>query len=650
MNYILIDYTYLFLGLIYTTLLPGFVFVEYLLPKLAFWKKIPLYLVLSVIISTYFSYLTALIFGFSRILLLFNILVVFLLFIPKWRSLNISKKVLANYFPNILVSLSVYLLFFVVLASGIFKYYEGYFVMSGPNWQDTAMHLSIIESLTEGNFPPIAPYFSGEKLSYYYFSDFHSAIVNKLYGSFFPWILVFLNSYFAMAFYIGVYTLTFSLTKSKIASILSGIGSLFYGSLGFVNLFKDIFDKKESYLNLLTNNGYHLNFDQGIQMVPMVDYFLQNRPMMVGLPTLVMIVFLFVESVKSKNSLRLLFLAGILNASLVKFQFFGLVIGGFFFLGYLIYLYLIKHTAIRDVVRSIFVFVIPNLVLVLISSFGKAGSRTVYQVVLDSFSFGPWQDGNIQWFLNFIVLNFNVPIFTLLLATLILIYRFKKHSHVLLLLCLPLFFIFIIPFCINFTIYNYDMFKFFYYFVPFIYVVISYYLFVVIKRKKLKSTLIVLFFITILSFSSLTSVNMMVHAYLNRSQGYSIGQYNVGIWIRNNTPRKAIFITSPTVHSPVSDIAGRLRILSYINWPHSHGFNTGEDNVFSRDFDVREFFNDPSNQSNSTMILNKYNIQYIYLGDEERSDFPNAQNKLESNSSVKKIYDKDNIQIFERIK
>ena len=42
----------------------------------------------------------------------------------------------------------------------------------------------------------------------------------------------------------------------------------------------------------------------------------------------------------------------------------------------------------------------------------------------------------------------------------------------------------------------------------------------------------------------------------------------------------------PTVHSATTDIGGRLRIISYINWPYSHGFNTGEDNVFTRVKDV----------------------------------------------------------------
>ena len=142
---------------------------------------------------------------------------------------------------------------------------------------------------------------------------------------------------------------------------------------------------------------------------------------------------------------------------------------------------------------------------------------------------------------------------------------------------------------------------------------------------------------------------MLIHAYLNKTQGYSSGQYLVGIWIRENTPQKSVFLTSPTVHNPVSDIAGRLRVLSYINWPYSHGFNTGADNVFSRLDDIKLFFNPSSSHSVKSVILDKYNINYIYIGEEERSDFPNAQNELESNSSFNKIYDQDNIQVYERV-
>src|SRR4030042_1714554 len=70
-------------------------------------------------------------------------------------------------------------------------------VITGSNWQDTPLHYEIIESINNGNFPPQMPYFSGEKMSYHYFVDFHTAILEKVYG-FLPQLVPFLASVFAL--------------------------------------------------------------------------------------------------------------------------------------------------------------------------------------------------------------------------------------------------------------------------------------------------------------------------------------------------------------------------------------------------------------------------------------------------------------------
>lgn len=645
----MVNYIFLSLGILYVTILPGFVIVEHFFNKLTFWKKVPLYLSISIVVSTYLTYFVSLLFGFNRFVIICLAVLFILLSLIKLRNAHLDIQKVKKYFSVIMISVFIYLAFFIPLFVGIFRFHQGYYVMSGPNWQDTAMHQSIVESISEGNFPPIAPYFSGEKLSYYYFTDFHSAIVNRLYGSFFPWIIVILNPYFASLFFVAVYSLTFSLTRNKLVSIISGLGSVFYGNLGFINLIKDTYFDNSNYLSLLTNNAYHIDIKAGLQMVPMADYFLQNRPMMIGLPIVVIIVFLLVESNKDKYGFKLLLIAGLLNSSLVKFQFFGVLIGCLYFTGYLLYQLITEKVGFRKFIYKMMVFVSPSLFAVMISSLGKAGERSLFQVVADTFSWGPWQDQNVLWFLNFILLNFNISILLFLFSLLFLLFQYKAHSMALLQLVFPSVLIFIIPFILNFTIYNYDMFKFFYYFLPFVYVTIIYCFFVATKQTVLKHKLLTIFFLVVLVITSWTSINMLIHAYLNKTQGYSSGQYLVGIWIRENTPQKSVFLTSPTVHNPVSDIAGRLRVLSYINWPYSHGFNTGADNVFSRLDDIKLFFNPSSSHSVKSVILDKYNINYIYIGEEERSDFPNAQNELESNSSFNKIYDQDNIQVYERV-
>lgn len=625
------NYILLILSLFYTTFLSGFVFIEIFYHKLKLAYKVPLYFVMSVVISSYFTYFTSQIFGFNKVsvsvnILLFLIAAIVLLVKRKFNFSNLKKHKLAYG-----VGLVVYLLFFVSLNAGIFKLNGEHYIMSGPNWQDTAMHLSIIESISEGNFPPQAPYFSGQELSYYYFADFHSAIVSLMSGKFFPQVLVLLNPFFAAIFFLVSYTIIYFLSKNSTYSIAGGLMAVFYGNFGYLNLLKDVVAKGGNYFDLLTNNGYHLDFESTLQMVPMSDYFLQNRPMMVGLVFVSAIMLLLF----SKQNVLLI---GIINASLIKFQFFAFVVG---FL--LSSLYLLLNNKLSLFLKKMIVYTIPSLLLFVIFGFGKAGERSVVDVVLDTFSWGAWQTHQTMWYVEFVISNFNLSIFLFVLIPFFLIKIRNSNLNYLVLVSLVMM---SIPFLLKFTIYEYDMFKFFYFATFLITLTVILFSLHVFKQNKfyLLVTLVVLI------STVWTSINTLIHAYLNKSNAYSISDYDSGLWVRENTPQKSVFITYPSVHNAATDIAGRLRILSYINWPHSHGFNEGVDNVFTRDKDIIDFFENADDEQLTMKIMDKYNIDYVYYGSHELSNFPEAENKLESNSLLIKVYDQGNIKIFERLR
>lgn len=636
------NYTFLLIGIVYALFLPGFIFVELFVPRMILWKKIPLYILFSIFISSYLTYFTSIFFGFKTVnlVIIFTILLVLAGYIFYKRKFNL--KSLFNHRISFLIGGLIYLIFFIVLKMGIFTPFGDNFVMSGPNWQDTAMHLSIIESISQGNFPPHAPYFSGVKLSYYYFSDFHASIINKFFGSFYPQVLTVTNSVFAFLFFYSVYMLTFRLIKDKVYAAITGIGALMYGNLGFVNLIKDTLSGKGNYFELLTNNGYHLDFNTSLLMVPMADYFLQNRPMMVGLPSVVFIVYFLHEFFKVKKDLKYLILAGLINAFLIKFQFFGFIVGMIAYSIFAVPNLFFGLKKFSKTIKDSFVYILPSLVLFIIFGFDKVGERSLITVVKESFSFGPWQEGSFWWFIDFLITNFNIPIFLFISSGIYMLWRRKFELINIYMLTIVML---VIPFVIKFTIYDYDMFKFFYYCIPFIYLAVIY-LFSKTKNFKKIKMLIVLFTMIV---SSWTSVNILIHAYLNKSVAYTFSEYYAGIWIRNNTPQNSIFMTYPSVHSPVSDIGGRLRVLSYINWPYSHGFNSGIDNVFSRDTDIITLYKNADDLVKVDELLNKYNSRYIYLGSEETSNFIDAENKLKSNKSLEIVYDQDNIKIFKRI-
>lgn len=509
--------------------------------------------------------------------------------------------------------------------------------MSGPNWQDTAMHLSIVQSLSQGNFPPIAPYFSGWPLSYYYFSDFHAAILGVVFSDFFPEAFVILNPFLTMTFFFSVFALSFQITGKKIISCLSAIMAVFFGGFGFINLVDKMLKTGSGYTFLITLDAF--NFDKNyIQMTPLADYLLQNRPMMVGLPSLVMVVLFFVDSIKLKDSGRSYFLnifaAAAITAFLIRFQMFGVIVSFVTFTIFILLRLFLKRSKVSDLSKTVLIFVLPSVLVLLFFSVFQGNERSVFEIFLDTFSWGPWYRQNIFWYPIFFICNLGVGF---LIYVLSLFFRRSWKKIEILMIYLISFVLIIIPLITKFTIYEFDMLKFYYYLSPLICAVLAFF-YSNFKHKKLSTYV----FVLVILISSLTSVNMLFHSFLNKNKGYSSADYDSGKWIIENTPKKSVFVTMPTVHSAPSDIGGRLRVISYINWPYSHGFNVGDDNVFSRVKDVEAVYS----TGNVSLIRTKYKADYVFYGREERNKFPYVYEFFDMNKSLELVYNREDIRIY----
>lgn len=503
------------------------------------------------------------------------------------------------------------------------------------------MHLSIVQNLSQGNFPPAAPYFSGWPLSYYYFSDFHAAILNVASSDFFPKSLVILNSFLVMTFFFSVFALSYQITKKKMISCLSAVMATLFGNLGFINLISKMFETGSGYISLVTSDAF--NFDKNyIQMTPLADYFLQNRPMMVGLPSVVVVIFLLTNIVDSSNSNKnyslTILTTGIITASLIRFQMFGVVVSFLVFAVFVLLRLFLKKTKIKDLIRDMLIFILPGILIFTAFSLWQESGRSVFEIFLNSFSWGSWYGKNISWYFGFFICNFGISFLIYILS-----FFFKKSwkkIEVLMIYFVSLALIGI-PLIMKFTIYEFDMLKFYYYLVPLICVILAFF-YSNLKHKKIS----ILILAVIVLVSSLTSVNMLFYSFLNKNKGYSLGDYDSGIWIIKNTPQRSVFVTMPTVHSAPSDIGGRLRIISYINWPYSHGFNVGSDNVFSRVKDVEFVYT----TGDISLVKTKYNANYVFYGQEERNQFPSAYKLFDINKNLELVYNRDEVRIYKIIR
>jgi len=646
----MIDYSLLIIGFFFTFFVPGFLIVETFFDTLPKIQRLPLYLLLSVLVSTYLVYFVSLIIGYSR----YSILLSFLLFLP-WLIVTgkkINKKINLNlilsqkHAGGIILSLAVFIVFFIALYPAIFSKNQNYYIMSAVNWQDTAMHQEIIQSISQGNFPPQAPYYSGVPLSYYYFADFHTAILQTLTDKFSPRILVFDNPFFVFIFSLSLYVLAYYFTKSRLAALLATLLGVFSSNFMFIKFFHDIsnIDLAKGFLsqvlNLMANHGYTMEYQKLMQMVPMTDYFLQNRPMMVGLPGIVLAILLIYSGFNEKDNKKLL-LAGIIGGMLVKFQFFAWGLSLVIFL--LAFVMFFERKSYRTQLIRLLLFTVPFFIFssFIFSTF--VNQHSLITIVREGFSLGPWdKTRDVVWYLQFSFLNFGIPFVIALFGFLNFISKKQQRDKTYAFLFLLFLMLFAVPHMVRFTIYDGDMFKFFYFMMIPICIITGSFL-SKIWKFKLGAVLVII----ILILSSLTSVLTLSWSFLNKNSAYSQEDYQAGLWIRNNTPANSVFASLPTIHTPISQIGGKSRILSYINWPYSHGYNTGEDNVFSRLEDLENLYRNSNDNSNILNTMNKYKATYVFYGPEERSRFPQAELDLDNSRYLRLVYDFDSIKIYE---
>jgi len=627
-------------GFLFTFFIPGILVVETFYKEFAIWQKVPLYLLLSVLVSTYMVYFLSLIFGFERR----TVFLAFYLMIP-WLVWLIRRGVrvkLGNYRWVLFAAAAVFGLYLWAMYRAIFYFVDGYYVLSAVNWQDTAMHIGIMESLTQGNFPPQAPYFSGVPLSYYYFSDFHSAIIAVLVGSFFPRILVWDNPFFAFIFFLSVYFLARTVTRSNRASLLASFLALFNGNSMYTRFLQDYLhgsgDLGSRAVDLIANRSYTMEYGKLIQMVPMADYFLQNRPMMVGLSAVTLATSVLLIST-SKNWNKRLILAGFMVGMMAKFQLFALVVG-VFAIG-LIVLLKWKIGDWKWLISSVVLSAVPVLWVVGVVSFADTRGVSIIGQVAENFYWGAWDGGHsFWWYASFMLLNFG-PVFLIFVLMLPVFWKRKSLSFAgwKFMYVIDFFLISITLVC-RFTIMAPDMLKF-YYFATIPMTIVSG--FALHKLMGVRTgKYIVLAVMIIASFTSFLTLGW---SRWNKNFAYSQDDMNAGMWIRSMTAPESVFVGYPTVHSPVTQIGGRLRLLSYTTWPCSHGYCYSEDNVFSRKDDI-DILYDGVWEDRDRLILKKYRIDYLYLGSRERSEYREAERVLDGAVDLKPVYVSGEVKIY----
>jgi hypothetical protein len=589
-----------FTALVFTFLVPGLIAYRFFsLKSHEIWAFVPLF---SVLVSVQLVYYLSLTFGYSRETILFSFLALTAIY-----ALVVNKKgepIKPKNFlklaqikkTSILVFAAIFLISLAVLSRSVWYENQYGIVLTGSNWQDTPLHYEIIESLNNGNFPPQTPNYIGTPLTYHYFVDFHTAIIEKMYG-YLPTLLPVLNALFILVFAFSIHAL--ARPYGRRAAVIATVLAVFGWGLSYFGLFSALFNGQ---FNPAQNYIYQFGKLFGLPSV--FDNLLQQRPLLVGLPAFAFVLALL-KDMDDKNRL---ILAGVVTG--LVYQFHNVA----FFCCYVAFAVCLILNLKRFKFNYLY-FLLPSVfVLPFIFSGGPPLTFAVSTSFIDNFAQNPF----IYYFLNL-----GIPFILALVS-------FMKPGHVYLKVTLLL--LFLIPNILLLTPWVWDMYKFFIFaWVPI--AVLS-----AIVLAKVPRIVVV----TLILLSIITSASVIIYNIGTDYSGASWAEYQLGLWVRDNTPQNSVFLTYYGIHEPPSMIGGRLRVSSYVYWPYGHGEPL--DQVNQREHNIDTAYN--GTQTQLSAVIKEYNVSYVYVGLEELSNYPDCLEHFSVVEWLTQIYADGNLRIY----
>jgi hypothetical protein len=594
-------YIALFAGFVFTFSVPGLIFYRFFsLKSHEVWAFVPIF---SVLFSVQLIYYLSLAFGYSRETILFSFLALVAIYAlvvykkgeplerPKFLRLGQIKK------TSLLVFVVIFLISLVVLVRSVWFGNEYGIVLTGSNWQDTPLHYEIIESINNGNFPPQMPDYAGVPLTYHYFVDFHTAILEKVYG-YLPTLLPVLNAVFILVFALAIYAL--ARPNGRRVAIIATVIAVFGWGLSYFGLFSALFTGSFN-----ASQNYIYQYGQTFGLPSMFDNLLQQRPLLIGLPAFALVLALLRDMDDKKRIL----LAGAITG--LVFQFHNVA----FFCCYVVYAVAVLSN-IKRFNRSYLYFLVPSvLALPFIFNNGPPVTFSLSTVWIANFAQNPF----LYYFLNL-----GVP---LILA----IVSFARAGNELLKGTFLV--LFLIPNILLLTPNPWDMYKFF----MFAWVPIAVLTGVLLARTRK------IFIVTLVLLSVLTSASVVIYNVGTNYTGANWNEYQLGLWVRNNTPERSVFLTSSSIHSPPAFIGGRLVVSSYINWPYGWGIPLND--IYQRQSDIDKAY--AGNATDLKVVVATYNVSYVYAGYDELSQYPNCTARFDSTDWLKLVYSDQNLRIYQ---
>lgn len=517
------------------------------------------------------------------------------------------------------IILPIILLISLLMTNHILAPYETGGVASGQStFGDLQMHLGFITSIAEQKaFPPNYAFLDGYTLNYPFFVNMLSASL-YLFGTSLR-LAVLIPSYFLTALLVtGFYIIAYRLTQNTASAILSTLLFFFGGGFGFsyffdgakadTTIFTKIFtDFYQTPTNLPDINLRWVN--------PICDMIIPQRTTMAGWCMFFPTLWLLLEGLETNQKKHFIILA-ILAGSMPmihthSFLALGIISAVLFFA------YIIKTPNKKDYLKNwiiygsiVFIIAAPQLIF-------WTFSQTINNNSFLRFSFN-WVNNDDPYFW-FYLKNWGI---TALFAVPAIMYA-SKNNKKLLLACG---FMFFIAEFIVFQPNEYDNNKLFFIVYMILLITVSDWLVHIWHALKGVKGRLYLAIIIIIA-GTLSGTLTIIREYKSGAtyQTFSDDDIKMSIYIRENTPSDALFLTSTSHLNPVVTLAGRNVYVGTYFYVSLHGMN---DEYSKRNDEIKNIYTGTYDELE--LFCKEKNIDYVYIGENEKMENSPSEEIIEN--------------------